>query len=115
MNDRKSEVTIDLSDVASPLELQQRLSRSLEFPDWYGKNWDAFWDAITGLVDMPHQLRLLGWQTLKDRLPLDAELLRACLEKMQKELPGSASTVVYDIERDTLPDAVRSSGRVEGF
>jgi RNAse (barnase) inhibitor barstar len=111
MNDRKSEVTIDLSDVASPLELQQRLSTSLEFPGWYGKNWDA----ITGLVDMPHQLRLVGWQTLKDRLPLDAELLQACLEKMQKALPGSASTVVYDIARDTLPDGVRSGGRVKGF
>lgn len=115
MNDRKSEVTIDLSDVASPLELQQRLSTSLEFPGWCGKNWDAFWDAITGLVDMPHQLRLMGWQTLENRLPLDAELLRACLEKMQKELPGSASTVVYDIERDTLPDAIRSGGRVKGL
>jgi ribonuclease inhibitor len=61
MTTREGEVTIDLRDVDSSLELQQRLMASLDFPGWYGKNWNAFWDAITGLVDMPHRLRLVGW------------------------------------------------------
>jgi RNAse (barnase) inhibitor barstar len=80
---RESEVTIDLRDVGSSLELQQRLMTSLDFPGWYGKNWNAFWDAITGLVDMPHRLRLVGWAAFQARLPLDAKQLQECLAQMQ--------------------------------
>lgn len=72
MKAREDEVTIDLRDVGSSYELQQRLITSLDFPDWYGKNWDAFRDAITGLVDMQYRLRLVGWITFERHLPLRA-------------------------------------------
>jgi RNAse (barnase) inhibitor barstar len=96
MTARESEVTIDLRDVGSSLELQQRLMTSLDFPGWYGKNWNAFWDAITGLVGMPHRLRLVGWAAFQDRLPLDAKQLQECLAQMQDELPSLAAAVSYE-------------------
>ena len=96
MTTREGEVTIDLRDVDSSLELQQRLMTALDFPGWYGKNWNAFWDAITGLVDMPHRLRLVGWTAFEDRLPLDAQQLRECLTQMQDELPSLAAAVSYE-------------------
>ncbi|WP_198084773.1 barstar family protein [Variovorax sp. E3] len=96
MTARESEVTIGLRDVRSSLELQQRLMTSLDFPGWYGNNWNAFWDAITGLVDMPHRLRLVGWASLEDRLPLDAKQLQECLTQMQDEQPTLAAAVSYE-------------------
>ncbi|MGJ7527471.1 barstar family protein [Variovorax sp. GB1P17] len=96
MTARKDEVTVNLRDVSSSLELQNRLMASLDFPGWYGRNWNAFWDAITGLVEMPHQLRFVGWADFENRQPLDAKQLRECLAQMRAELPTLAAAVTYD-------------------
>ncbi|MDP3977289.1 MAG: barstar family protein [Pseudomonas sp.] len=88
-------VEIDLQAVTSAEELHSLLMVSLGFPGWYGCNWDAFWDAITGLVEMPKTLKFLGWQKLSQRLPRDAALLQECLTEMQAEYPQFAPEVVY--------------------
>lgn len=92
---RLQRMDIDLSAVTSTAELHATLRDALDFPDWYGANWDAFWDAITGLVEMPVQLQLHGWDGLATRLPRDAQLLRQCLEKMTVHYPESASQVTF--------------------
>ncbi|RON62171.1 ribonuclease inhibitor [Pseudomonas fluorescens] len=89
-------VKIDLSGVASSDELHSTLRVSLGFPGWYGCNWDAFWDAITGLVQMPAQLKISGWDTLSRRLPGDAKLMQKCLADMKIEYPELASDVEFD-------------------
>ena len=71
------------------------LMTALAFPGFYGRNWDAFWDAITGLVEMPNTLRLEGWQALEAHLPRDACLLWQCLERMQQQYPTLAARVEY--------------------
>lgn len=88
-------VEIDLKAVTSAEELHSLLMVSLGFPSWYGRNWDAFWDAITGLVEMPQTLKLLGWRKFSQRLPRDAALLQECLTEMQDEHPRFAPEVVY--------------------
>ncbi len=95
MDERRSLVEIDLAGVRTSEELQSLLSRSLDFPDWYGGNWNAFWDAITGLVDMPRCLRLAGWVEFSARLPEDARLLRKCLDDAEADLPALAAQVEY--------------------
>lgn len=96
MTARVREVSIVLRDVSTPRELHECLRNALTFPGWYGHNWDAFWDAITGLVDMPHRLRFIGWSILEDRLPTEAQKLRECLEEMQMRLPELAACVSYE-------------------
>lgn len=88
-------VTIDLSDINSPRQLHAALAAALRFPSFYGMNWDAFWDAITGLVDMPQQLELRGWQDFATRLPADAALLQRILARMAQEMPAQAAQVRY--------------------
>jgi RNAse (barnase) inhibitor barstar len=92
---RRALVTIDLSEINSPRQLHAALAAALGFPSFYGMNWDAFWDAITGLVDMPQQLELRGWQGLAARLPHDAALLRRGLERARQEMPNESSHVHY--------------------
>jgi RNAse (barnase) inhibitor barstar len=82
---RKEVVAVDLSACRSGREVHEKLARALDFPDFYGRNWDAFWDAITGLVQMPKRLRVIGWAQLERRLPRDAELMRSCLDRMARE------------------------------
>ncbi|OBV39677.1 barstar family protein [Janthinobacterium psychrotolerans] len=89
----KTCIRIDLSQVTSARQLHAALARALDFPTLYGNNWDAFWDAITGLVSMPQQLELLGWHALEQRLPHDAALLLQCLARMAQQFPSLAPHV----------------------
>ncbi|MCA8276326.1 barstar family protein [Burkholderia sp. AU30280] len=89
-------VEIELGDIESTAQLHMRLMERLNFPDWYGRNWDAFWDAITALVDMPLVLRLKGWPEFERRFPRDAQLMSDCLRNMAQQYPSFASHVEYD-------------------
>ena len=92
---RPNFVEIDLTGVASKQELHEALARALAFPGWYGRNWNAFWDAITGLVEMPVSLRLKGWGQLMTQLPDEARHLRESLAEMASKYPDLAARVVY--------------------
>jgi ribonuclease inhibitor len=80
-------VDIDLSEVRSVLSLHHMLRDALGFPSWYGCNWGAFWDAITGLVKMPLYLRISGWGVVVTRLPNDAQIIQKCLADMAEAYP----------------------------
>jgi RNAse (barnase) inhibitor barstar len=88
-------IRIELGNVTSAQQLHALLMESLNFPGWYGRNWNAFWDAITALVEMPERLVLDGWQQFSLRMPGEAHLMRKCLEDMSKQYPRLSSTVVY--------------------
>lgn len=88
-------ITIDVSQVKSKLELHNLLAESLSFPSFYGKNWDAFWDTITGLVEMPDILELRGIEQLKRTLPKDAVQLITCLNALNEDYPEIRCAVRY--------------------
>ena len=94
-SNRVPQVTIALTGVRDPYSLQIALSRSLDFPDWYGRSWDAFWDAITGLVVMPEVLAFEGWRDLEGTLPEEAHSLSSLLDRMARQYPQLAPKVVY--------------------
>ena len=51
---------IDCSDIANARQLHEKLSRFLNFPQWYGNNLDALYDCITELPS-PIRLYLSHW------------------------------------------------------
>lgn len=92
---RKPRISLDISEVSNVEALHDLLSDALGFPGWYGNNWGAFWDAITGLVEMPNELQLIGWDSFEERFPRDAKIMRDCLSLMVEEYPADASEVHY--------------------
>jgi RNAse (barnase) inhibitor barstar len=40
---------IDLARVADKADLMERLQRALQFPAWFGRNWDALDDCLTDM------------------------------------------------------------------
>lgn len=44
---RAMKYTIDLTGVSDKESLHERLRASLDLPDWYGGNLDAFYDILT--------------------------------------------------------------------
>jgi ribonuclease inhibitor len=92
---REKLITIDLTYVTESKALQLLLMERLNFPGWYGCNWNAFWDGITGLVEMPEVLSLVGWSIMEARLPHDAKLMKECLDDMAKQYPDIAPICEY--------------------
>ena len=80
-------ISIDVSSVRTKQELHEVLASELSFPSFYGKNWDAFWDTITGLVEMPQVLEIRGLDALARALPKDAAQLITCLNDLGKDYP----------------------------
>ncbi|MFE2737395.1 barstar family protein [Streptomyces sp. NPDC059349] len=76
-------ITIDVSEVSDEGSLHLLLIWELDFPEFYGLNWDAFWDAITGLVSIPDHVRFLGWDQLAAGVPCGAAMLRRALDDYQ--------------------------------
>lgn len=92
-----SGLMIDLKEVNTVQELHDLLSTKLGFPDYYGNNWDAFWDMITDtkIVIMPDRLVLFGCKELSEKLPKDAQLLQQCFLNLEKEHSSIACEVTY--------------------
>ena len=78
-------ITIDVSAVGDERELHAVLAVTLHFPSIYGMNWDAFWDAITGLVQIPDRLRFVGWAHLRQQVPRGATTLRQALDRYRSQ------------------------------
>jgi len=94
-NGRKYLVIIDVTDVSNLNQLHSVLKNNLGFPDFYGMNWDAFWDAITGLVEMPKKLVFIGWSNVEKYIPSDSITIKNLLNKFKKEYPKWSCDVEY--------------------
>lgn len=83
-------ITLAVGDATSAQSLHEKLAAALGFPDYYGKNWDAFWDCIRDpdQSTMPQRLVIQGFGVLRERLPREADLLRGCLLDHQREKLG---------------------------
>lgn len=95
-DERKEIVVIDVSNVRTYEELHQLLKITFEFPDFYGMNWNAFWDAITGLVMLPKKIKFVGWNKFVDYLPKSAELLQKLLNDKNDMYPSTSVEIEYE-------------------
>jgi len=94
-DERTDEIVINVNNVKTIEELHSILKDKLGFPDFYGMNWDAFWDAITGLVTMPKRLILIGWFNIESRFPRDSRIMKECLEELNESYPSWQCEVFY--------------------
>lgn len=85
---RCEEIIIDLARVTNSFTIHEYFKKELGFPSFYGKNWDAFWDVITGLVVMPELLILFNWDEYSRRFQRDAGILLELSEKYNNREHG---------------------------
>lgn len=93
---RKKVVVLDVSSIRDVKELHSILKDKLEFPDFYGMNWGAFWDAITRLVELPETLIIKGWECLQHSLPSDSAILKDLLLTCNEECPEWETRVIFE-------------------
>jgi ribonuclease inhibitor len=75
---------VDVGSVTTGPELHRLLAESFRFPGYYGGNWNAFDECIRE-VELPPRIEISGLETLRARLPREAELLQQCLSDFARE------------------------------
>ena len=45
-------IELDLAGCKNVVEIHERIRVAFDFPEWYGKNWSAFWDCINRDCDI---------------------------------------------------------------
>ena len=103
-------VKVTLEAVSTKDELHERLAQALRFPDYYGRNWDAFRDCITEqTADDISELTLTDWDTFTAGLTDDAANLLRCLNEWIHKIPSDSHPNLF-IEtggrRIELPDTI---------
>jgi ribonuclease inhibitor len=61
-------LVIDGEKIFTEEDFHDEIVRGLELPTWYGRNLDALWDVLTGMMDRPIELVWLNSQISQQRL-----------------------------------------------
>ncbi len=87
---------IDLSNIENEEHLHSILAKEFDFPSFYGNNWDAFRDSISGLIELPKVINFEGSNSLKNKHPLSYKQLRGCFDELEKEYPEIKCSVTWN-------------------
>ena len=76
--------TLDLTDCKYLLEMHERIQAALQFPAYYGRNWDAFWDSLTyeSPVDF---VEIRGEDTVSENLHPSLEKMHEILAEVKQK------------------------------
>ena len=77
--EQKKTITLDLTDCKYLGELHERIRVAFDFPQWYGANWDAFWDLLRSECDAD-KLEITGINTLSKNFSEEVKMMMTMLE-----------------------------------
>ncbi|UOQ76234.1 barstar family protein [Hymenobacter sp. 5516J-16] len=79
-------MTLDLTGITSKVAIHQLFKEKLGFEEWYGPSWDAFWDSIVAIAEMPPVLTLTNWEEFAQHCPHDMGILRRVIQDYNQEM-----------------------------
>ncbi|WP_430343830.1 barstar family protein [Rossellomorea marisflavi] len=56
---------------------------------------DAFWDAITGQIELPETLIFEGWSNVEERIPKYSQIFINLLNDFKEQYPHLKCKVIY--------------------
>jgi len=65
MNEKIKKHTIDFTNVKTYFEMHSVIRDSLDFPFYYGCNWDACWDCLHERINQPIHIQIIGLEVLQ--------------------------------------------------
>jgi len=75
---------LDLGGINSVQELHLKLKTALNFPNYYGMNWDAFWDCIQEVDGKYDDIILRNWKSFEQSMPSDAEIFKELISDFNR-------------------------------
>jgi len=69
-------------------EYYDLIQTKMELPDWFGKNADALWDMLTGYIETPCEIILIGFNKKENDFNKNIiELINTCFIDAGKQYP----------------------------
>ena len=56
-----SKYTFNRNEFKWAEEFYDIIQKRMDLPDWFGKNADALWDMLTGYIELPCEITLIGF------------------------------------------------------
>ena len=83
MYEYKELYTIDFTNVQHYLEMHFIIREALDWPDYYGCNWDAFWDCLTNMVGRPVHIEIIGLDVIERKFDNAARTMIETLKEFK--------------------------------
>ena len=80
---REWKYVVDFSKVNYYLEMHAVIEKSLDFPDYYGCNWSAFWDCLTDMYGDPIYIKIIGLEVIERKFGDAAEKMIGILKEFK--------------------------------
>ena len=75
MYEYKDLYTIDFTNVRYYLEMHRVIKEAMDWPDYYGENWDAFWDCLRYMTGDPIHIEIIGLEVIDRKFPGESEIM----------------------------------------
>lgn len=62
------------------------LQEVLDMPDFYGRNLDALWDFLTGIIEIPLTIRWINLKESETKLGEDCQRLLQLFREVEEEI-----------------------------
>ena len=96
--EQKKIITLDLTGCKYLGELHQRIKQAFDFPDFYGENWDAFWDLLRTDCDAD-RINIYGEDTVSKELKPSVETMKGILKEFQEDCANYDEQLEIEIHR----------------
>ena len=107
MYDHKEKYILDFTNVKTWIDIHAILEKEFDFPDYYGANWDAFWDCITDFIDSRGlDLEIIGLDKIYSEFKEDVDIFVDTLKDLKHiyndkgKLPDAPNRIWYEADID---------------
>ena len=73
-------IVLDLTGCKSLWDIHERIRIAFDFPEWYGKNWSAFWDLLRSECDA-EKVIVRGEKTLGSEYEKHLQIMHKILDR----------------------------------
>ena len=89
-------ITLDLTGCKYLGEIHHRIKKAFDFPDFYGENWDAFWDLLRTECDAD-KIVIIGEETVSKELVPSMEMINEILQELKEHLEKYGERIGIEI------------------
>lgn len=77
---------IDFQKIKTPDDLHEYFKTEFAFPDYYGMNWDAFWDCMTELLsnNQSVNIEVRCFPQFENKYPQNAKIMQNLFAQLEK-------------------------------
>ena len=83
MYKHKEKYILDFSGVKTWVDIHAIIEKEFDFPDYYGANWNAFWDCLTDMVGRPVHIEIIGLNVIEQKFDDEAKIMIDILKEFK--------------------------------